>query len=92
MGLAKEPLGDEVLSSLTTATSLSSVSSTVRLARVQAIGGNVRFRYNTAPTASVGGVIYAGEWRDFPYDATHLALFQFIEEDSGATAYAIYEK
>ncbi|MHC4686852.1 MAG: hypothetical protein ACYTEW_21460 [Planctomycetota bacterium] len=79
-------VSDEVFSDLSTVQTLT-IPTKARIVEVQAQKGNVRFRIRTAPTATTGGIIYAGNWHTF---RAPLDRVQLIADETNAEAYVVY--
>ena len=78
-------ISDVIITDLSTATTLT-VPARARYAWSQAQEGNIRFRWGTAPDATTGGIISAGD--SFTCNAS-LSEFQIIQE-SDADAYVAF--
>jgi len=78
-------ISDMVITDLSSATTLT-VPTGARWAKIQAQGGNIRYRWGTAPDATTGGIIYAGSYFNVYASPTTI---QIIEETS-ADAYVAF--
>lgn len=79
-------ISDYIIDDLSTATTLI-VPANARVAMIQAQLGNVRYRWGTAPDATTGGIIFAGDYLE---TASSIDTIQLIQESS-ADAYVAFK-
>jgi len=83
-----DPAGDEQITTLTTAQSLKKVPKGARLAILQAVGQNIRWRdAGTDPTAAIGMQLVVGVERPYTGD---FAKIRFIEATASAELNVVY--
>ena len=80
-------ISDYIITDLSSATLLT-VPVNARAVMIQAQIGNIRFRWGTAPTATTGGIIYAGDYLE---TASSIDTIQLIQESS-ANAYVAFKR
>ena len=78
-------ISDSVITDLSVASTLA-VPANTRYVQIQAQGGNIRYRWGTAPTATTGGIVYAGDYFNVWASPDTIQLI----EESSADAYVAF--
>ena len=78
-------ISDSVITDLSVASTLT-VPANTRYVQIQAQGGNIRYRWGTAPTATTGGIVYAGDYFNVWASPDTIQLI----EESSADAYVAF--